>query len=175
MYKERDLLHANKQIKKQIPNRSALICLYDITTVADEPIDHDKLRDFDNSKDKKFDEEQMVMPMVTAKADCSLTTSFTRVIRGGEDVTPAPFGSNLNLGEGFIGVEDRWLSGGIKIDVLFKPTADAEFFASEGITEVFRDIPGIVGLTAPNKYEQGILLRRKVKSYEAARDMFTLQ
>lgn len=76
IYKALDVLCANKsdiirywnrQISKLVPDRDTSICLYDITTYAFESTDQDALRDFGYSKDKKFNEVQVVMGLATDK------------------------------------------------------------------------------------------------------------
>ena len=74
MYKALDVLCANKadiinylnkQLSKRIADRDTTACLYDITTYAFESTHADSLRDFGYSKDKKFNEVQVVMALAT--------------------------------------------------------------------------------------------------------------
>lgn len=68
----------NRQIGKQVPNRDISICLYDMTTYAFESTDQDALRDLGYSKDKKFNEIQVVMALATDKQGLPLDYGLYR-------------------------------------------------------------------------------------------------
>lgn len=131
MYKALDLLHANKraivgylnkQIKKQIPHRNTRVCLYDITTYAFESVNQDDLRDFGYSKDKKFNEVQVVMALATDQDGLPLDYAIYKGNQA-EAATLVPFVHNLKKQfgiEGFIVVADRGLNCKGNIDALVK-------------------------------------------------------
>lgn len=74
----------NRQIGKEVSGRDTSVCLYDITTYAFESTDADSLRDFGYSKDKKFNEVQVVMALATDKDGCPWTMAYIRAIRRGQ-------------------------------------------------------------------------------------------
>ncbi len=73
-----DTESSNQQVGS---DRDTSICLYDITTYAFESTDQDALRDFGYSKDKKFNEVQVVMGLATDKQGLPSTMVSTEAIR----------------------------------------------------------------------------------------------
>ncbi len=65
--KEAIIKYLNKKLLEQNPQRDTRVCLYDITTYAFESIRADSLREFGYSKDKKFNEVQVVMALAADK------------------------------------------------------------------------------------------------------------
>lgn len=131
MYKTLDVLAAhktdivkylNKQLDKQIVNRDTSVCLYDITTYAFESTNHDDLRDFGYSKDKKFNEVQVVMALAADKNGIPLDYSLYKGNQA-EGATMVPFIHELekkfNVRK-FIVVADKGLNSKSNIDSLVK-------------------------------------------------------
>lgn len=131
IYKALDVLCANKsdiirywnrQISKLVPDRDTSICLYDITTYAFESTDQDALRDFGYSKDKKFNEVQVVMGLATDKQGLPLDYGLYRGNQA-EGATMVPFVSELKKKfnvKSFTVVADRGLNSQANIDALIK-------------------------------------------------------
>ena len=131
MYKALDVLsehkedivgYLNKQLKKQIKERDTTVCLYDITTYAFESTHADSLRDFGYSKDKKFNEVQVVMALATDHHGLPLDYGLYKGDQA-EVSTLIPFISELQkkFGVGkFVVVADRALNCKSNIDALVK-------------------------------------------------------
>ena len=112
----------NRQIGKEVPERDTSVCLYDITTYAFESTNADDLRDFGYSKDKKFNEVQVVMALATDKDGLPLDYGLYKGNQG-EGATMAPFVDELkkkfNI-KSFTVVADRGLNSKGNIDSLVK-------------------------------------------------------
>lgn len=112
----------NRQIGKEIPERNTSVCLYDITTYAFESTDADSLRDFGFSKDKKFNEVQVVMALATDKDGLPLDYGLYKGNQA-EGATMVPFVDELkkkfNI-KSFTVVADRGLNSKSNIDSLVK-------------------------------------------------------
>ena len=110
----------NRQIGKEIPERNTSVCLYDITTYAFESTDADSLRDFGFSKDKKFNEVQVVMALATDKDGLPLDYGLYKGNQA-EGATMVPFVDELkkkfNI-KSFTVVADRGLNSKSNIDSL---------------------------------------------------------
>ena len=112
----------NRQIGKEVPERDTSVCLYDITTYAFESTDADSLRDFGYSKDKKFNEVQVVMALATDKDGLPLDYGLYKGNQA-EGATMVPFVDELkkkfNI-KSFTVVADRGLNSKGNIDSLVK-------------------------------------------------------
>ena len=84
----------NRQIGKEAPERDTSVCLYDITTYAFESTNADDLRDFGYSKDKKFNEVQVVMALAADKDGLPLDYGLYKGNQG-EGATMVPFVDEL--------------------------------------------------------------------------------
>lgn len=114
--------YVNKQFGKQVPTRNTAVCLYDITTYAFESTDQDALRDFGYSKDKKFNEVQVVMALATDQQGLPLDYSLFKGNQA-EAATMVPFISELKKKfkvSNFTVVADRGLNSKANIDALVK-------------------------------------------------------
>ena len=131
MYKALDVLashkteivkYLNRQLDKRIANRDTSVCLYDITTYAFESTNHDDLRDFGYSKDKKFNEVQVVMALAADRNGIPLDYSLYKGNQA-EGATMVPFIHELekkfNVHK-FIVVADKGLNSKANIDSLVK-------------------------------------------------------
>lgn len=131
MYRALDVLADNKativkylnlQLGKCIKERDTSVCLYDITTYAFESTHQDDLRDFGYSKDKKFNEVQVVMALAADRNGIPLDYSLYRGNQA-ESATMIPFVERLKKQfkvEKFIVVADRGLNNKSNIDALVK-------------------------------------------------------
>ena len=112
----------NRQIGKEVSERDTSVCLYDITTYAFESTDADSLRDFGYSKDKKFNEVQVVMALATDKDGLPLDYGLYKGNQA-EGATMVPFVDELkkkfNI-KSFTVVADRGLNSKGNIDSLVK-------------------------------------------------------
>ena len=112
----------NRQIGKEVSERDTSVCLYDITTYAFESTDADSLRDFGYSKDKKFNEVQVVMVLATDKDGLPLDYGLYKGNQA-EGATMVPFVDELkkkfNI-KSFTVVADRGLNSKGNIDSLVK-------------------------------------------------------
>ena len=112
----------NRQIGKEVSGRDTSVCLYDITTYAFESTDADSLRDFGYSKDKKFNEVQVVMALATDKDGLPLDYGLYKGNQA-EGATMVPFVDELkkkfNI-KSFTVVADRGLNSKGNIDSLVK-------------------------------------------------------
>lgn len=112
----------NRQIGKEVSERDTSVCLYDITTYAFESTDADSLRDFGYSKDKKFNEVQVVMALATDKDGLPLDYGLYKGNQA-EGATMVPFVDELkkkfNI-KSFTVVADRGLTSKGNIDSLVK-------------------------------------------------------
>ena len=112
----------NRQIGKEVPERDTSVCLYDITTYAFESTDADSLRDFGYSKDKKFNEVQVVMALATDKDGLPLDYGLYKGNQA-EGATMVPFIDELkkkfNI-KSFTVVADRGLNSKGNLDSLLK-------------------------------------------------------
>lgn len=110
----------NRQIGKEVSERDTSVCLYDITTYAFESTDADSLRDFGYSKDKKFNEVQVVMALATDKDGLPLDYGLYKGNQA-EGATMVPFVDELkkkfNI-KSFTVVADRGLNSKGNIDSL---------------------------------------------------------
>ena len=135
MYKALDVLCANKadiinylnkQLSKRIADRDTTACLYDITTYAFESTDQDALRDFGYSKDKKFNEVQVVMGLATDSRGIPLDYALYKGNQA-ETTTMVPFVSELkkkfNISKVTV-VADKGLNSKGNIDSLVKLGCD---------------------------------------------------
>lgn len=121
-HKSNIIRYWNRQIAKQVPERNTALCLYDITTYAIESTDNDALRDFGYSKDKKFNEVQVVMALATDKQGLPLDYGLYKGNQA-EAATMVPFISELKKKFGvksFTVVADRGLNSKGNIDSLIK-------------------------------------------------------
>lgn len=112
----------NRQIGKQVPGRDTSVCLYDITTYAFESTDQDALRDFGYSKDKKFNEVQVVMALATDGKGLPLDYGLYKGNQA-EGATMVPFVSELRKKfnvKSLTVVADRGLNSKGNIDALVK-------------------------------------------------------
>ena len=80
----------NKKLLEKNPRRDIRVCLYDITTYAFESVEADSLRDFGYSKDKKFNEVQVVMALAADKDGLPISYNLYRGNQG-EAPTMIPF------------------------------------------------------------------------------------
>ena len=112
----------NRQIGKEVSERDTSVCLYDITTYAFESTDADSLRDLGYSKDKKFNEVQVVMVLATDKDGLPLDYGLYKGNQA-EGATMVPFVDELkkkfNI-KSFTVVADRGLNSKGNIDSLVK-------------------------------------------------------
>ena len=112
----------NRQIGKEVSERDTSVCLYDITTYAFESTDADSLRDLGYSKDKKFNEVQVVMVLATDKDGLPLDYGLYKRNQA-EGATMVPFVDELkkkfNI-KSFTVVADRGLNSKGNIDSLVK-------------------------------------------------------
>ena len=112
----------NRQIGKEVSERDTSVCLYDITTYAFESTDADSLRDFGYSKDKKFNEVQVVMALATDKDGLPLDYGLYKGNQAA-GATMVPFVDELkkkfNI-KSFTVVADRGLNSKGNIDSLVK-------------------------------------------------------
>lgn len=112
----------NRQIGKEVSERDTSVCLYDITTYAFESTDADSLRDFGYSKDKKFNEVQVVMALATDKDGLPLDYGLYKGNQA-EGATMVLFVDELkkkfNI-KSFTVVADRGLNSKGNIDSLVK-------------------------------------------------------
>ena len=56
---------------------------------------------------------------------------------------------------------------------LINPAKDVEIYGTQGFTPTVKAIMEVLGLTAPDVYEDGPSLRKKLKLYCAVRDLFS--
>lgn len=112
----------NRQIGKEVSERDTSVCLYDITNYSFESTDADSLRDFGYSKDKKFNEVQVVMALATDKDGLPLDYGLYKGNQA-EGATMVPFVDELkkkfNI-KSFTVVADRGLNSKGNIDSLVK-------------------------------------------------------
>lgn len=92
--KEALIKYFNKKLAEQNPKRDTRICLYDITTYAFESVQADFLREFGYSKDKKFNEVQVVMALAADRDGLPISYKLYRGNRG-ESPTMIPFVEEL--------------------------------------------------------------------------------
>lgn len=112
----------NRAIEKEVGNRQTEVCLYDITTYAFESVQADSLRDFGYSKDKKFNEVQVVMALASDPTGIPMNYALYKGNQG-ECATMIPFVDELKKQFGtkhFIVVADRALNSTVNIDGLIK-------------------------------------------------------
>lgn len=84
----------NKQLGKKVKARDTSVCLYDSTTYAFESTDQDALWDFGFSKDKKFNEVQIVMALATDSPDLPMDYALFKGNQP-EEATMVPFVAEL--------------------------------------------------------------------------------
>lgn len=112
----------NRRIDKIVGGRNVEVCLYDITTYAFESTDADALRNFGYSKDKKFNEVQVVMAL---GADFNGIPLDYKLFNGSqsEGATLVPFMDELKKKFGcrkFTVVADRALCNKANVDAMIK-------------------------------------------------------
>lgn len=127
--KEAIIKYLNKKLLEQNPQRDTRVCLYDITTYAFESIRADSLREFGYSKDKKFNEVQVVMALAADKD--GLPVSY-KLYKGnqGESPTMIPFVEELKKTYGvekLVIVADRGLNNTPNIHCLVELGHDYVF------------------------------------------------
>lgn len=92
--KEAIIKYLNKKLAEQNPKRDTRVCLYDITTYAFESIQADSLREFGYSKDKKFNEVQVVMALAADRDGMPVSYKLYKGNQG-ESPTMIPFVEEL--------------------------------------------------------------------------------
>lgn len=118
--KDSIIKYLNKRLNDTIEHRDTHICLYDITTYAFESMQADSLRDFDYSKDKKFNEVQVLMALASDKEGIPFSYSLYSGNQG-ESPTMVLFVEDLKSKYGvehLVVVADRGLNNNANIDAL---------------------------------------------------------
>lgn len=121
-HKEEIIRFVNRAIDKEVGNRQGEVCLYDLTTYAFESVQADSLREFGYSKDKKFNEVQVVMALASDPEGIPMNYALYKGNQG-ECATMIPFVDELKKQFGtkrFIVVADKALNNTVNIDGLIK-------------------------------------------------------
>lgn len=120
--KDSVIKYLNKKLLEGNPHRDTRVCLYDITTYAFESVEADSLREFGYSKDKKFNEVQVVMALAADKDGLPISYNLYRGNQG-ESPTMVPFVEELKKTygvENLIVVADKGLNNTANIHCLLE-------------------------------------------------------
>lgn len=120
--KDSVIKYLNKKLLEGNPHRDTRVCLYDITTYAFESVEADSLREFGYSKDKKFNEVQVVMALAADKDGLPISYNLYRGNQG-ESPTMVPFIEELKKTygvENLIVVADKGLNNTANIHCLLE-------------------------------------------------------